>query len=339
MSYELCTLFDRNYLTRGLVLYRSLERHSPDFRLRVFCMDDETKTVLDRMALPQLTAIGLDELERHDPELLAVKPTRTQIEYCWTATPCVCACALDSERGLSEITYLDADLMFFSEPRPVFDELGDDSILIVPHRYAPASQHLEATSGTYNVQFMTFRRDERGVEALGWWRERCLEWCYYRVEDGKFGDQKYLDDWPERFEGVHILRHVGGGLAPWNVTNYSLGPGPDGPFVDGLPLVFFHHHGLKLYKVGAQVRRAGLLPRHYRVSRTPEPLVWRSDYPLSERDLELVWEPYVRELAQAVADVRSHGGDPYAGFVPVDGRALVRSRVASAAGRLRLLSR
>ena len=74
----------------------------------------------------------------------------------------------------------------------------------------------------YNVQFMTFRRDARGLEALHWWRDRCIEWCYYRVEDGKLGDQKYLDDWPERFDGVHVLEHPGGGLAPWNVENYEL---------------------------------------------------------------------------------------------------------------------
>ena len=77
MRNEFCTLFDRNYLPRGLVLYRSLERVCADFRLRVFCMDDETQTVLDRMALPNLRVIGLAELELHDPELLAVKPTRT----------------------------------------------------------------------------------------------------------------------------------------------------------------------------------------------------------------------------------------------------------------------
>ena len=119
MQNEFCTLFDVNYLPRGLVLYRSLERHCDDFRLRVFCMDEETKDLLDRLRLPRLTAIGLDELEAHDSELLSVKPTRTQVEYCWTATPAVCAYALETEPQLEAITYLDADLMFFRDTDPI----------------------------------------------------------------------------------------------------------------------------------------------------------------------------------------------------------------------------
>ena len=96
MRYEFCTLFDVNYLPRGLVLYRSLERVCPDFRLRVFCMDAETERILDALALPKLAIVPLAELERHDPELLEVKPTRTQVEYCWTATPAVSPLRLET---------------------------------------------------------------------------------------------------------------------------------------------------------------------------------------------------------------------------------------------------
>lgn len=346
MQNEFCTLFDVNYLPRGLVLYRSLERYCDDFRLRVFCMDEQTKGILDRLRLPRLTAIGLDELEAHDRELLAVKPTRTQVEYCWTATPAVCAYVLDTEPELEGITYLDADLMFFRDPEPIWHEFGGDSVLIVPHRYAPQWQPHEETSGTYNVEFMTFRRDERGLEALHWWRDRCIEWCYFRVEDGKMGDQKYLDDWPERFEGVHVLEHPGGGLAPWNVDRYELARTNGSVLVDDRELVFYHYHSLRLYRGITTLRAAGLLSDAFRYTRGPVPFVWTTNYPVESAERQLVWDPYLHELGRALQEVRRHAEGFDAGFVDLDGRALTLDlarrivwtrlpRAAAAAGRVK----
>ncbi|MGH3008133.1 MAG: class I SAM-dependent methyltransferase [Gaiellaceae bacterium] len=335
MRNEFCTLFDVNYLPRGLVLYRSLERHCEDFRLRVFCMDARTKQILERLQLPRMTAIGLDELESHDTALAAVKPTRTQVEYCWTATPAVCAYALEREPELDAITYVDADLMFFRDPEPIWQELGEDSVLIVPHRYAAPYEAKEETSGTYNVEFMTFRRDERGLEALQWWRERCLEWCYFRVEDGKMGDQKYLDDWPQRFAGVHVLEHPGAGLAPWNIERYELARRNGDVLVDGRELVFFHYHSLCLYQGVTPLRAAGLLSDEFRYTPGPIPLVWETDYPVGSDERELVWDPYLREFGAALQELRREEPDFNAGFVQVDGRALALDR-ARRAVRLRL---
>jgi SAM-dependent methyltransferase len=308
MQNEFCTLFDVNYLPRGLVLYRSLERHCSEFRLRVFCMDSRTKDVLDGLGLPRLTAIGLDELEAHDRELLAVKPTRTQVEYCWTATPAICAYALETEPDLEVITYLDADLMFFRDPEPIWHEFGDDSVLIVPHRYAPQWQAQEVTSGTYNVEFMTFRRDERGLQALTWWRDRCLEWCYYRVEDGKMGDQKYLDDWPERFDGVHVLKHPGGGLAPWNVDSYELVRRNGNVLVDDRELVFYHYHSLRLYRGVTLARALEPIADVRRFTAGPSRFVWATNYPIGNAECELVWSPYLRELSQAMQEAPEGAG-------------------------------
>lgn len=323
MLNEFCTLFDVNYLPRGLVLYRSLERQCDDFRLRVFCMDERSKQILDRLGLARLTTIGLDELEAHDPDLLAVKPTRTQVEYCWTATPAVCAYALETEPELEAITYLDADLMFFHDPEPIWQEFGEDSVLIVPHRYAPRWQGHEEASGIYNVEFMTFRRDERGLEALHWWRDRCLEWCYFRAEDGKMGDQKYLDDWPQRFDGVHVLQHPGAGLAPWNVENYELARRHGDVLVDDRQLVFYHYHSLRLYRGVTLARALEPFADVYRFTGPSSRFVWATNYPIRGAERELVWTPYLRELGQAMREVP--GGD---GFSDVAGTGELIRRVA-----------
>ena len=48
-----------------------------------------------------------------------------------------------------------------------------------------------------------------------------MEWCFNRFEEGKFGDQKYLDKWPELFDDkVHILSNKELLLAPWNATRF-----------------------------------------------------------------------------------------------------------------------
>ncbi len=340
MTYEFCTLFDAGYLPRGLALYRSLVDTRVDFHLRVFCMDDATFDLLSQMDLPRLTPITLADLERFDQELLEVKPTRTPVEYFWTATPVVCLYCLELEPELREITYLDADVMFFADPRPVLDELGSESVLIVPHRYVPAYVNDVATSGIYNVQFMTFRRTEDGLEALRWWRERCIEWCYARVEDGKMGDQKYLDDWPERFRGVHVLEHPGGGLAPWNASRYRLERSGDSVLVDGRPLVFYHYHSLTLYSGLETLARLHLVPPPYRSS--DGGLVWRSGYPMSAAERRLVWEPYLQRLGRAVADVRALDPSFDRGLVarrPLDvvpeAASLLANRARSVARRLR----
>ena len=177
--------------------------------------------------------------------LAATKAGRNRFEYCCTATPALPLHLLENRPELEEITYLDADLFFFSSPEPLFAELGDASVLITPHRFPDYLRHYEA-NGIFNVQFMTFRSDERGMAALRWWHDRCVEWCYLRLEDGKFADQKYLDDWPDRFEGVHVLRHPGGGLAPWNIDRHALRRENGQVLVDGEPLVFFHFHRVRM---------------------------------------------------------------------------------------------
>lgn len=302
--YEFCTLFDRHYLARGVVLARSLAETCASFRLRVFCMDGPTKTLLDRMALPGVVTIGLGELEAADRELRAVRPARSRIEYCWTATPASCLHALEREPELNLITYLDADLMFFSNPRPIFQELGAASILLTAHRFAEDREAREQLRGIFNVQFTTFRRDGHGLAALRWWRERCLEWCSMTPVDGRWGDQKYLDDWPERFGGVHVLEHPGA-LAPWNAAAHRLERRDGRTLVDGQPLVFFHYATLGLYRGVAALRRLGLLASHLRLVREPLPLVWRGAFPVSGEEEKLIWEPYLRRLGRAIADVQA----------------------------------
>jgi hypothetical protein len=272
-----CTYFDRNYLLQGLSLYRSLAAHAGDgFVLWVLCFDDGAYDVLMKLGIDNLRPVSLSELERGDEALQKAKRNRSPVEYYFTCSPSWPLYLLDRFPDIGMITYLDADLMFFSSPAPIYEEMGDNSVLIVGHRFPPHLRHLE-NRGIYNVGIVAFRNDERGRACLSWWRERCLEWCFERLEEGRYADQKYLDDWPARFPGVAVLQLKGAGLAPWNCMNYRLEVVDDKLTADGCPLVFYHFHGVKIinrwmydpwvinYGEMPDVFRRWLYPRYFRL--------------------------------------------------------------------------
>ncbi len=247
MIYYFCTYLDENYLPRGLAMYRSLQEHCPDFKLWVLCMDHASGEILKKLDLPGVYPISLDEFERNDPLLLSAKQNRSKIEYYFTCTPSLPLYILNNWHEIDLITYLDADLFFFASPTSLFKEQGNGSIAIIGHRFPPGIQYRERY-GIYNVGWLSFRRDENALACLNWWRERCIEWCHDREEDGRFADQKYLDDWPSRFQGVVVLANKGANLAPWNLANYKIHADRNSVCCDGQPLLFYHFHGFKRVK-------------------------------------------------------------------------------------------
>lgn len=286
MKLNFCTLFDSNYLTRGLALHESLVSHCSDFHLYIFAFDSITARVLTQLKLPYVTVITLAEFE--DEELLKIKSTRTNAEYCWTCTPSIIRYAIKTF-SLDNCTYVDADLYFYGNPKALIDEMNEDSVLLTEHRYTPEYDQT-AVSGKYCVQFMTFKNDERAMTALNWWRAECIKWCYARHENGKFGDQKYLDDWTTRFKGVHVLQHLGGGVAPWNLQQYAfkkegekivLKKNTDSKYVE---LIFFHFHGLRFY--ANEVVR---LTNHYYIS---------------AQSMRKIFSPYIRKLISLTKQVK-----------------------------------
>lgn len=230
------TLFDSLFLPQGLALHMSMERHMSEYTLWILCVDDQAFDVLQRIGLSNVRLLRLSELET--VELKRVKKTRSKGEYCWTLTPFAPRFVFEADSSVVRVTYVDADIWFLKCPSPIFRELEDSGkhLLITDHSYTPEYDQ-SATSGQYCVQFMVFER-EKSEFVRQWWEDRCVEWCFARYEDGKFGDQKYLDDWPIKFNDiVHVLERQEWTQAPWNATKF--------PYSQG---IFYHFHGLRIMK-------------------------------------------------------------------------------------------
>ncbi|WP_415910920.1 glycosyltransferase [Oleiharenicola sp. Vm1] len=238
-----CTYFDHNYLPQGLALYYSLRRHCPGMQLFVLCLSEEAREQLRERRLADVTTLSMAEFAEFDPELFAVRPTRSAIEFIFTCTASLCRWVLARHPEVELLTYLDADLYFFSDVEPMFTELGDASIGIIPHRLGPSG--FVRRFGRFNVGWISFRRDANGLACVERWRQQCIEWCYDRVEPTRFADQKYLDEWPATFAGVHVYTHPGANLARWNYAERKVRAAGGQVSVDGRPLVFFHFASFK----------------------------------------------------------------------------------------------
>jgi hypothetical protein len=252
----LCTITDQNYLSRVLALIESLDRHQPgSYQLHTVCLDEVSRLALGRLGNPCVVPIPLHALEERDERLVSVRAGRSLAEYSWTLKSTMLLWLLAQRAELEVLTYLDADLFFFSPIDRVLDELGNGAALIHRHGFSPEHAHLEKQSGTYNAGMVAVRNDARGLEILRWWRERCLEWCFARAAGGnRSGDQGYLDEWPSRFAGIRVARNPGVGTALWNHRNAPVALGSDGaPCIGGERIAFYHAHGFAMVQPGLVV--------------------------------------------------------------------------------------
>ncbi len=252
-----CTLFDSFYLSRGLAMFESLNDHSSDFHLFIFAFDGITNEILISLNLNKVTVVSLEEFET--PELKEVKKERSKAEYCWTCTPSIIYHVFKNY-NVSDCTYIDSDLLFYSDPAILLSELDQHkkNVLVTEHRFSYLPRlYEEKRAGRFCVQFLTFRNEESSLGILDKWRKQCMNWCYARYEEGKFGDQKYLDEWPEIYSNIQILQHSGGGIAPWNLQQYIFRK--NGESITGkvkktgtaFEVVFYHFQYVKFLENGS----------------------------------------------------------------------------------------
>ena len=250
MRTPLCTLFNFNYLDKGLALYESLEQVASDFVLYVLAMDDACYDYLQGHAHPCLCPIRLSDFE--NAALLQAKTNRSFGEYCWTCSSSLIKYVLEHYEEPA-CAYIDADMFFYSDPAVLFQELEQrgGSVLLTGHRFNRCERYRNRIVGRFCVEFNLFLNRPDARAALDVWIAQCLEKCSAEVEDQSYGDQKYLDGWLDRYDFVLETGHYGAGVAPWNVAQYRLvsHQGTPGSYClrtrgRRMDLVFYHFEGI-----------------------------------------------------------------------------------------------
>lgn len=281
-----CTLFDSNYISKGIALYLSLESQTKDFNLYVMAMDRECQNILEKLDFPHIKVECIED--NMSSALEIARGNRSKAEFNWTCGSYVTHRFI-TKYNLPDITYLDSDLMFFASPQIIYDELKkkNASVGLSPH-FVPYN-----ASGKYCVQYCYFKNDKDGMSALSWWREQCLNWCYSKIEDGKYGDQMYLEQMPTRFNHVSDIENRGAGMAYWNEFAYKFSA--EGLIFKGkkYPFIFFHYSG-------------------FNIALLTDVLTIRECYPIKQNTrthlifpyIELIRKVYEKYLGKTVKDVR-----------------------------------
>ncbi len=235
-----CTLFDSNYVSKGIALYLSIIRQTNQFVLYVMAMDRKCQEILNICGLSNIVVECIDDI--NSEELSKAKSDRSRAEFCWTCGSFITDHFLHQYQ-LADIVYLDSDLMFFESPAVISEELKQKqaSVGLTPHFTS------NILFGKYCVQYVYFKNDSDGLSCLRWWRDECLKWCYSKLEDGKYGDQKYLEYFANQFSHVHDIENRGVGIAYWNMYNYNYSDGHVSYGGQSWPVVFFHYSGINVF--------------------------------------------------------------------------------------------
>jgi len=277
-----CTYFNAGYLDRALVLIESMRQWIPAFTLDVLAFDDGVEAFFASDRWPEVRVVPLAAFEARNPDVAAVKPHRSRAEYFFTCTGAWIHEVFELHPEIDVLTYVDADLCFFSSAEPIYDALGARAILITAHDPLARSD-APSLYGCYNVGLLAFRNTAAGRACVRRWRDQCVAWCYDRLEEGKFADQKYLDAWPEAYPGQVAVAPPGINAGPWSLRARDLGSDAAGrPLTDGHPLVAYHFQGVRLFSSS-----------HYYLG------YYFSFNP--ERVLRVLYDPYVRKLVAAGA--------------------------------------
>lgn len=253
MKYNFCTLFDSGFLDRGLSLYKSLDKNMGDFTLYIYAFDKKAYDILVDLNLNKAVVLYIDDIETE--QMKAVRMERSRAEYCWTCTPIIIEYSLEIF-GLDNCTYIDADTYFYANPACLIEEMksANCDVLITKHGFPNNREGkiTEKKSGKYCVQFNTFLNTLEARKVLSWWKEQCLLCCTSTPIDGKFGDQKYLENWVEDFPRVYESTNFGAGVANWNIVRFKMKSMEanhvmitDCETQEDKALIFYHFHGLK----------------------------------------------------------------------------------------------
>ncbi len=286
-AFHFTTVVSRDHLYKFLAMNSSLQENAGGYKLYVLCADDEVYDVIKAIPFKNLVLVQLQEIE--DEALLEAKSNRLFHAYCWTLKPVFLNYIMQFFPDAHYFAHLDADLFFFGDPAALFAENPTASLYLTHHRNAKDFEPFYEITGIYNTGFVGCKRDLTSLAAIDEWAKKCIAHCPIKEEPQRklFGDQRYVEDWPDKYKKVHILESIGANAALWNITNYKVTRKGGQILLDKVPLIFYHFSGLSI------------------ISRYEFNLCWYYHIQ-DEKVVSQIYHPYLERLSAAIGGMQKY---------------------------------
>lgn len=244
-TYWVFSTANLDYLPRLLQLDSSLKVANGTLRKVYLSLDNANFARLSGNFKADIL-VNRSELESADSALAESLHDRTLVEQFFTLGPSLLRHFLSAADTGDWLIYCDSDLFFYAPLDEILAPFEENSVVIVPHRHYMWNRRRLEKFGTFNVGMVAFRNCAEGRLLLNLWADRCIDWCKDFPQEGKYADQKYLEEFLEVGSRVAIDSRVGSNLAPWNSSLRHVGEARDGSLtVSKQRLLYFHMQGMK----------------------------------------------------------------------------------------------
>lgn len=295
--YHFSTVVSQDHFFKLLAMISSLKVHGRDFKLYVLCIDEIVGHMLNKIAFEDIVPVMLKEVENE--RLLRAKADRNHHAYCWTMKPVFLHYVMTKYPEAEYFAHLDADLFFFDNPDNIFAENPGASLFLTHHRNSRDFLVYYGKTGVFNTGFVGCKNSPEALMAVTQWKERCIAYCSTQEDHilKLFGDQRYVESWPDEFKGVHVVKSLGANTALWNVSNYTVSQRDGKVTIDDHILTFYHFSGLAI------------------ISRNEFNINWYYHFE-DQNVLEHIYRPYLIALTTAMKDMNTYFPWFIAGFIP-----------------------
>ena len=236
---RLCTIIALNYLPQAMALLDSSRNIHPDSEFYVLITDAKTDT---EVQLEGATVLLPEDLKLSPEWLADMRSYYDPVELATSLKPFLLKTLLTN--NIDSVTFLDPDIVLFSDLAEGFSMAKNSGIALTPHRLTPSNIHNSNFSelaflqyGIFNLGYISV--GQKALQMLEWWGERLHWYCTRFPYDVVFTDQKWMNFVPAFFE-FEVVRNPGYDLAPWNLDERPLSRVGEKYFAGERPLVFIH---------------------------------------------------------------------------------------------------